>query len=153
MSFTPDDVVAAIPGWTAAGRARVLAALLASKGERVANGRASEAVYAALADVLKAKGIAVWSLGTYQRHKTFGKNAEAITAFVKEWIRPADQGVERKALKILIELVAKDLVKRGKVCDQAEIVWNLGRACPLLDAAFPGYREGGNLPMVLRNWK
>jgi len=122
--------------------------------ERVPDTDSESGFYAVMCDVLTEHGCySPIPYGTFKRlpqYKAFREAVPVVTSYVRQYLKPANRLEERKAYNVLLAMVCRwlktvEIPRTVKTC-----VENLEKIPSLVEVRFPGYREAGMLPAILR---
>lgn len=157
-----DDLMAKVPILSREDRAKLRAAMSALDGATatatVEDSKKldtdAQVVWDVLSAELHAMGIHCPPLGVFKRtrdYSTFLKAVPVVAAFVRQGFRVKTRASFRRAVRIGVRVVIRTVGKYDRVtlCLRS-VVGNLQRMDGMVEHQFPGYRESGLLPILLR---
>jgi len=121
-----------------------------------ASSREEELVWDHLRHVVgRCRGKKLPPLSVYRRANPsfeFTERVEALMSFIRTFCKPATTTEEGQFVFLFLRVLSRDLQRRGLPVGPKTLVQSFDRIGDVVDIGFPGYRESGLLPMLVRKF-
>lgn len=82
--------------------------------------------------------------------KPFRQGVPLFMGFIREYFAPARKVQTVRIVRVLLGCIAQDLTRRSAPVCPRTVCQSLARVASIVDQSFPGYREAGLLPFLLK---
>lgn len=131
--------------------------LLGSSAESTPTGKRDaevELVHEAINEALKEhgeiRGMPLTVLRKQKHVTLFKSNAAMLLEYIDRYFKPANKTDRLRAVKLLVGMVGRRLLARGRPVSHQTISQGIGKVNSVVESQFPGYRASNMLPMLLK---
>ena len=112
-----------------------------------------ELVFSVVSDLFKDRGLSEAPFRVIAKQSYFPKYRESVASlgkYIDRFIKPKTRVERRKVVLILVRMLIRWMTEASVPVSYKTVALNLSKVPDLVDRQFPGYRQSGLLPILVK---